>query len=160
MAELKSLLSQKDNDVTDLTNIMYCHADTVEKLTKIKADADRQMLSDMKQIRELSQQLADLEVAAKVVVDMVEDEKAARKSLLERLREAPQRLSSFFSDTSIECLAHALELVKSFLPSVNLSLFGDGVAVGCSEEKFSEYVTEMKPIADKVISGLEPAPES
>ena len=44
----------------------------------------------MKQIRELSQQLADLEVAARVAVDMVEDVGAAEKSLLERLREAPQ----------------------------------------------------------------------
>src|SRR6185437_6460920 len=88
---LKSLLSRKDNEVTDLTNIMYRHADVVEKLTRIKADADKQTVSDMKQIRELSQQLADLEVAAKVVVDMVEDEEAARKSLLERLHEAPQR---------------------------------------------------------------------
>jgi len=146
--------------VTDLTNIMYRHTDAVEKLTKIKANADKQMVGDMKQIRELSQRLADLEVAAKVVVDMVEDEGAAEKSLLERLHEAPQRLSSFFSETSRDYLAHALGLVKSFLPYVNLSFIGDGVAVGCSEEKFSEYVAEMKPIADKVISGLEPAPES
>jgi len=78
--------------VTDLTNIMYRHADAVEKLTKIKADADKQTVSDMKLIRELSQQLADLEEAAKVVVDMVEDEGVAEKSLLERLREAPQCL--------------------------------------------------------------------
>jgi len=89
LTELKSLLLRKDNDVTDLTNIMYHHADAVEKLTKIKADADKQMVGDMKQIRELSQRLADLEVAAKVVVDMVEDEGAAEKSLLEHLREAP-----------------------------------------------------------------------
>ena len=114
----------------------------------------------MKQIRELSQQLTDLEAAAKVVVDMVEDEKAAGKGLLERIREAPQRLGSFFSDTSRDYLAHALGLVKSFVPSANLSLIGDGIAAGCSKEKFSEYVTEMKPIADKVISGLEPVPES
>ena len=40
--------------VTDLTNIMYHHADAMEKLTKIKADADKQIVSDMKQIRELS----------------------------------------------------------------------------------------------------------
>ena len=93
--------------MTDLTNIMYRHTDAVEKLTKLKADADKQMVSDMKQIRELAadrdqkaQQLADLEAAAQVVVDMVEDEEAAGKSLLERLRDAPQRLSSFFSDTS------------------------------------------------------------
>ena len=91
---------------------------------------------------------------------MVEDEEAGGKSLLDRLREAPQRLSSFFSETSRDYLAHALGLVKSFLPSANLSLIGHGVAVGYSEERFSEYVMEMKPIADKVISGLEPAPEA
>jgi len=107
-----------------------------------------------------AQQLANLEAAAQVVVDMVEDEEAAGKSLLELLHEAPQRLSSFFSDTSRDYLAHALGLVKSFLPSVNLSFIGDGVAVGCSEKKFSEYVAEMKPIADKVISSLEPASEA
>ena len=45
LTELKSLLLRKDNDVTDLTNIMYRHADTVEKLTKIKADANKQMIS-------------------------------------------------------------------------------------------------------------------
>ena len=146
--------------MTDLTNIMYRHADAVENLTKIKADADKQTVSDMKQIRELSQQLTNLEATAKVVVDMVEDEEAGGKSLLDRLREAPQRLGSFFSDTSRDYLAHALGLVKSFLPSANLSPIGDGVAVGCSEEQFFEYVTEMKPIADKVISGLEPTPES
>ena len=89
LAELKSLLLKRDELETDLKNIMYRHADAVEKLTKIKANADKQMVGDMKQIRELSQRLADLEVAAKVVVDMVEDEGAAEKSLLEHLREAP-----------------------------------------------------------------------
>ena len=153
--------------VTDLTNVMYCQTDAVEKLTKIKADYDKQMVRDMKQIKDLAadrdqkaQQLADLEAADQVVVGMVEDEDAGGKSLLERLREAPQRLGSFFSETSREYLAHALGLVKSFLPSANLSPIGDGVAVGCSEEKFSEFVAEMKPIANKVISGLEPAPEA
>ena len=75
--------------MTDLTNIMYRHADSVEKLTKIKADADMQTVNDMRQIKELSQRLADLETAAKVVVDMVEDEEAGGKSLLNRLCEAP-----------------------------------------------------------------------
>ena len=50
LTELKSLLLRKDNDVTDLTNIMYRHTDAVEKLTKLKADADKLMVSDMKQI--------------------------------------------------------------------------------------------------------------
>ena len=153
--------------VTDLINVMYRQTDAVEKLTKIKADSDKQMVRDMKQIKDLAadrdqkaQRLADLVAAAKIVVGMVEEEDAGDKSLLERLCEAPLRISSFFSDISRDYLAHALGLVKSFLPSANFALFGDGVAVGCSEEKFSEYVTEMKPIADKVISGLEPAPQA
>ena len=91
---------------------------------------------------------------------MVKEEGAGEKTLVERLREASWRITSFLSNTSREYLAHALGLVKSFLPSANLSLIGDGVAVGCSEERFSEYVVEMKPIADKVISGLVPAPEA
>ena len=78
--------------------------------------------------------MTGLEAAAKVVVDMVEDEEASGKSLLDHLREAPQQLGSFFSDTSRDYLAHALGLLKSFLPSVSLSFIGDGVAVGCSEE--------------------------
>ena len=79
---------------------------------------------------------------------------------MKKLAQAPQQLSSFFSDTFRDYLAHALGLVKSFLPSENLSFIGDGVAVGCSEEQFSEYVADMKPIADKVISSLELAPEA
>ena len=78
--------------MTDLTNIMYHHADAIEKLTKIKADSDKQKVKDMKQIKELAadrdqkaQQLADLEAVAQVVIAMVEEEGAGSKSLLERL---------------------------------------------------------------------------
>ena len=55
--------------MTDLTNVIYRQTDAVEKLIKIKADADKQMVNDMRQIKEFSQQLSDLEVAAKVVVN-------------------------------------------------------------------------------------------
>ena len=160
------MLLKKDELVTNLTNVMYRQTDAVEKLSKVQADSDKLMVENMKQIRDLAvdrdqkvQQLTDLEAVAQVVVRMVEEEGAGSKSLLERLREAPHQLSSFFSDTSRDYIAQALGLVMSFLPSANLALIGDGVAVGCSEEKFSEYVAEMKPIADKVISGLEPVPE-
>ena len=54
LVELKSLLLKRDELVTDLKNIMYRHGDAVEKLTKIKVDADKQAVSDMKQIRNLA----------------------------------------------------------------------------------------------------------
>ena len=75
--------------MTDLTNIMYRHTDAVEKLTKVKADSDKQMVRDMKPIKDLTadrdqkaQQLPDLEAAAQVVIGMVEEEDAGDKSLL------------------------------------------------------------------------------
>ena len=104
LTELKSLLLKRDELVTDLKNIMYRHADAVEKLTKIKTDVDKQMISDMKQIRDLAadrdqkaQQLADLEAAAQVVVGMVEDEDAGGKSLLDRFEKPPSDLVAFSS---------------------------------------------------------------
>ena len=86
---------------------------------------------------------------------MVEKGEAGDKTLVERLREAPQKITSFLSDTSKQYLAHALRLVKSFWPAANLALIGDGLAEGCSDDKFAEYVEEVKPIADKIISSLE-----
>lgn len=74
---------------------------------------------------------------------------------MERLCEAPQKITSFLSNTSKQYQAHALGLVKSFWPGANLTLIGDGLAEGCSDEKFAEYVEEVKPIADKTIGTLE-----
>ena len=82
--------------MTDLTNIMYHHTDAVEKLSKIKAGADKQLVESMQQIKDLAaernldvMELADLRTAAQVVVDKVEDLGAGNKTLVERLREAP-----------------------------------------------------------------------
>ena len=40
--------------MTDLTNIMYRHTDAVEKLIKIQADSDKQLVDSMKQIKDLA----------------------------------------------------------------------------------------------------------
>ena len=86
---------------------MYCHTDAVEKLTKIQADSDKQLVDSMKQIKDLAddrdlkaKKLADLEAEAQAIVDMVEEGEAGDKTLVERLREAPQKITSFPSDTS------------------------------------------------------------
>jgi len=89
LTELKSLLLRKENDVTDLINIMYHRADAVEKLTKLKADADKQIRELAADRDQKAQQLADLQAAAQVVTNMVEDEEAGGKSLLDHLRESP-----------------------------------------------------------------------
>ena len=53
--------------MTDLTNVMYRQTDIVEKLSKIQANSNKQLVGSMKQIKDLvadrdlkAQQLADL----------------------------------------------------------------------------------------------------
>jgi hypothetical protein len=50
LTEFESLLLKKDELLTDLTNVMYRQTNAVEKLTKIKADYDKQLVKDMKPI--------------------------------------------------------------------------------------------------------------
>ena len=80
----------------DLTNFMYRHTHAVEKLTKIQADFDKQLLANMKQIKDLAadrdlmaKQVNDLEAAAQAVVEMVEENGPGDKTLVECLCGAP-----------------------------------------------------------------------
>ena len=152
--ELKKLLVRKEELVTDLTNLVYRRTDDVEKLSKIKADADKQLVKDMTQIKDLAaerdlQELADLKTAVQAVVDMVdpiEGGEAGGKSLVERLREAPQKITGFLSETSRQYAAHVLGLVTSYWPGANSTPLGDGLSTKCSDEKFAKYLDEANPL--------------
>ena len=82
---------------------MYRHTHAVEKLTKIQADFDKQLVANMKQIKDFTidrdlkaKQIADLEATAQAIVEMVEEEGPGDKTLVERLREAPRRFPAIF----------------------------------------------------------------
>ena len=65
--------------VLDFKLLMYRRADEIEKLLKIKADSDKQLLEMLQQVKNLldlntalQQELNELKVAAQAVVDMVD----------------------------------------------------------------------------------------
>jgi hypothetical protein len=107
----------------------------------------------MDEEKELRQkQLDDLEGAAQVVVNMVDPPKEGvvnTRTLLERLREAPQKITSYVSETTRTYVAHVLGLVKLFWPKADVSRLADGVAADCSGERFVEYLQEVEPVAQK-----------
>ena len=80
----------------DLKLLMYRHADKIEKLQKMKADFDVQLVEMLQQIKDLSeskaslqQQLDELKVAAQAVLDMVDisgEDDGAPLSLVEQLQ--------------------------------------------------------------------------
>jgi hypothetical protein len=50
------------------------------------------------------------------------------------------------SETTNTYVAHILGLVKSYWPKANCPLV-NGMSAECFEEKFSEFVKEIKPVA-------------
>jgi hypothetical protein len=41
------------------------------------------------------------------------------------------------------------------LPKARLEVLAQGVAADCSEELFSEYLLEAKPVAEKIVESIE-----
>jgi hypothetical protein len=81
------------------------------------------------------------------MVDPPEEGVVSGKTLLERLCEAPQKITCYILDTTKTYVAHILGLMKSYCPKANLNPLSDGMSIGCSEERFSEFVEEVKPVA-------------
>ena len=73
--------------VLDLKIFMYRNADEINKLQKIKADSDKQMVEALQQVKSLSssktalqQELEELKVAAQAMVDVVEIPETLQRS--------------------------------------------------------------------------------
>jgi hypothetical protein len=105
----------------------------------------------------------ELKDAAQTLVDMVDpqvERTPSTKTLVERLREAPKKVVGYLSDNTKLYVAHVLGLFKSYWPQANLVPLGEGMAVECSEEKFSKFREEAKPIAERIVQCLEQDEES
>ena len=126
-------------------------------------DCDAQLLKSMGTIREMNtamerkqMELTELEDAAFIVADMVDDPLppgVEPRSLLERLRDAPQKLMGcvFKPEVVVPVAVYVLGLVKSFYPDTELEPLAVGIAEDCKEERFDEYMQMMeiaKPIAE------------
>ena len=128
----------------DLKILMYRNTDEIGKLQKIMADSDKEMLDELK-------------VAAQAVVDMVEipeDNAEAPLSLAGKLQKVPQCFLQYVSVTTRQYVSHVLGLVKSYWPQTPLDSLGEGVKSDCSEEQFDQYLTEVSPIADRIVDNL------
>jgi hypothetical protein len=98
-AELRKILTYKEELLTDVKNMLYHRTDDIKKLQKVIADTEQQFIDCLQQIKTLSEEkeqqqkeLEDLMGAAKKLVDIVdpqEDGEASKRPLLERLLGAP-----------------------------------------------------------------------
>jgi peptidoglycan hydrolase CwlO-like protein len=93
IAELRKILTYKEELLNDVKNMLYRCTDDVEKLQKVIADTEQQFADCLQQIKTLGEEkeqrqkeLEDLRGAAKKLVDIVdpqEDGEAGERPLLE-----------------------------------------------------------------------------
>jgi hypothetical protein len=89
------------------------------------------------------------------MVDPPEEGVVSNKTLLERLRENPQKITSYISETTRTYVKHVLGLVKSYWPKADLEPLATRMSADCTEDKFKEIVEEVKSVAQKLVDSLD-----
>jgi hypothetical protein len=102
-AELRKILTYKEELLADVKNMLYHRKDDIERLQKVIADTEQQFIDCLQQIKTLGEEkeqrqkeLEDLRRAAQQLIDMVDPQEGGEadgRSLLEQLLRAPQRSS-------------------------------------------------------------------
>jgi hypothetical protein len=144
--------------------MLYRRTDEVERLQKVIGDTERQFVDCLQQVKTLGEkdeqqrrELEELRGAAQELVDMVdlpEEGDAGPRPLLERLHEAPKKVLKFLSKAPVACVSNALAYVKSFVPTAQLSIFAQGMAADCPDERFEEYLQEAQPVAEQIVHNV------
>jgi hypothetical protein len=122
--KLNNLKRHKEDLVTNMKNLLYHATDHVELMVKKLQDVDMQLVECMEQIQKMaaeaelkSKELEELRTGVQVIVDVVDPPEEGidiSKTLLQHLREAPQKITGYISETTKTYVAHVLGLVKSY----------------------------------------------
>ena len=85
------------------------------------------------------------------MVEFVSLAKESGGSLADRLQRVPQKFVEYLAETSRNCVAQALGLVKSYWPLARIAVLGDGMCSKCDHDQFVKYVEEVELVADQIV---------
>ena len=88
------------------------------------------------------------------VVEIPEDNAEEPLSLAGKLQKVPQCFLQYVSVTTHHYVSHVLGLVKSYWPQTPLDPLGEGANSDYSDDQFDQYLTEISPIADRIVDSL------
>ena len=90
-------------------------------------------------------------MVAQTVVELIGLAEESSGTLADRLQRAPQKFAEYLAETSRNCVAQALGLVKSYWPPAKISVLGNGRCSRCDHDQFVKYVEEAEPVADQIV---------
>ena len=90
-------------------------------------------------------------MAAQTVVESVGSAGEPDESLAYLLQEVPQKFAESLAEASRNCIAQALDLVKSYWPWAKIGVLGDGMCSTCDHDQFVKFVEEAETVADQIV---------
>ena len=85
---------------------------------------------------------------------MVKSVSSAEESdgnLADRLQKVPQKFAEYLAEASRNCVAQAVDLVKSYWSRAKIGVLGDGMCSTCDRDQFVKFVEEAEPVADQIV---------
>jgi hypothetical protein len=74
--------------------------------------------------------------------------------LVDRLREAPGRLATYFKHLAKSIPNQVLAYMKSYFPKAPVDVVAGRLAANCIDEQYAELLEQMAPIAEQVAGKL------
>lgn len=82
------------------------------------------------------------------------EDPASPTSFLDRLKAVPRQLKAFIKKSSEACTVHALVVVKSRHPDVDIARCVEGAQQDCTEEVFKALEKEAELVANAIAQSL------
>jgi hypothetical protein len=74
--------------------------------------------------------------------------------LVDRLREAPSRLTTYIKHLVKSILNQILAYIKSYFPKAPVDVVAGGLAANYTDEQYAELLEQLAPIAEQVTDKL------
>jgi hypothetical protein len=101
-------------------------------------------------------QLKELEEAALPIARLLVPHPGGPKiaPLVDRLREAPGRLTTYIKHLAKSISNQVLAYMKSYFPKAPVDVVTGGLAANCTDEQYAKLLEQMAPIAEQVVEKL------
>jgi hypothetical protein len=177
IVELETRVDQLKASETDMKNLFYREKEAREvleydykqlaykcnKYMELRIASDRDLVNCYKSLQKpnedcekLRAQLKELEEAALPIARLLVPHPGGPKiaPLVDRLREAPNRLATYVKHLAKSIPNQVLAFMKSYFPKAPVDVVSGGVAANCMDEQYAELLEQMAPIAEQVAEKL------
>jgi hypothetical protein len=129
------------------------------KHMELRIASDRDLVNCYKSLQKLNEdyeklraQLKELEEAALPIARLLVPHPGGPKiaPLVDRLREAPSRLTTYVKHLAKSIPNQVLAYMKSYFPKAPVEVVAGGLAANCTDKQYAELLEQMAPIVEQV----------